>query len=370
MAKIFSVSASMKERWRLSLFEKVILVNTCMLIGEALAGLWVTSHSLEAHHYLIDTSFIVAATLCSLLINILLLRASFRPLFSLLRTIRAIAAGDTTRRAIDVPADSEIGELALAFNGMLDQLETSRRQQAMLILQAQEEERRRIARELHDESSQNLTALLVHTEILNQTLQNMPETSTLKNVRAQLSTGLHQLTQLTQGTLENVRTLALQLRPGVLDDLGLDAALRWLAEDFRQRLQLPVELHIDGLEGALRELGDQRDQGDRQYPALYATTLFRIAQECLTNAARHAQAQNVSITFKQDAQHISLRVHDDGCGYDPTRRSSGLGIIGMRERAALLGGKLVISSQPGKGTGVEAILPLSITQGEEAVHVS
>lgn len=361
MAKIFSVSASMKERWRLSLFEKVILVNTCMLIGEALAGLWVTSHSLEAHHYLIDTSFIVAATLCSLLINILLLRASFRPLFSLLRTIRAIAGGDTTRRAIDVPADSEIGELALAFNSMLDQLETSRRQQAMLILQAQEEERRRIARELHDESSQNLTALLVHTEILHQTLQNLPETSTLKDVRTQIQTGLHQLTQLTQGTLENVRTLALQLRPGVLDDLGLDAALRWLAEDFRQRLQLPVELHIDGLEGTLR---------DMQYPALYATTLFRIAQECLTNAARYAQAHNVTITFKQDEQHIFLRVSDDGCSYDPAKRSSGLGIIGMRERAALLGGKLVITSKPGKGTSVEAILPRSILRREDVVHVS
>src|SRR5947209_15128744 len=95
MAKTSSLSASMKERWRLSLFEKVILVNTCMLIGEAFAGLWITSHSLETHHYFIDTSFIVGATLCSLLINTLLLRASFRPLFNLLRTIRAVGERDT-----------------------------------------------------------------------------------------------------------------------------------------------------------------------------------------------------------------------------------------------------------------------------------
>src|SRR5581483_7147025 len=152
--------AGKQASWRLSLFEKVILVNTCMLICEALAGLWVTSHSLESHHYLIDTSFIVIAALSSLLINVLLLRASFRPLFSLLRTIRAVGAGHTALRADDIPANSEIGELALAFNGMLDRLETSRRHEAMLILQAQEEERRRLARELHDESSQNLTALL------------------------------------------------------------------------------------------------------------------------------------------------------------------------------------------------------------------
>src|SRR5437868_5692822 len=248
MAKTPSLSASMKERWRLSLFEKVILVNTCMLIGEAFAGLWITSHSLETHHYFIDTSFIVGATLCSLLINILLLRASFRPLFSLLRTIRAVGAGDTSRRAMHAPADTEIGELAQAFNSMLDQLEASRRQQAMLILQAQEEERRRVARELHDESSQNLTALLVHTEILNQTIQHLPDIDGLKNARAQLDTELRQLTHLTQNTLESVRTLALQLRPGILDDLGLNAALRWLTGDIQQRLHLFVELCIDGLE--------------------------------------------------------------------------------------------------------------------------
>ena len=356
-----SASASKKERWRLSLFEKVILVNTLMLIVEALAGLWITSHSLETQHYLIDTSFIVAATLFSVLINFVLLRASFRPLFSLLRTIRAVGAGDLQRRARATPVHSEIGELALAFNTMLDQLESSQRQQAMLILQAQEEERRRVARELHDESSQNLTALLVHTEILSQTIQHMPEPGVAKQTRALLETELHQLAQLTQQTLESVRTLALQLRPGILDDLGLSAALRWLAGDTQQRLHLTVELSIDGLEESLKE---------RPYAALYATTLFRIAQECLTNAARHAHAQRVSIAYRQDDQCISFFVHDDGEGYDPSRPSRGLGITGMRERAALLGGKLVITSSRDRGTTIEARLPLSpaSVDAEEPVH--
>lgn len=350
MLQFPSASASNKGRWRLSLFEKVILVNTLMLIVEALAGLWITSHSLETHHYLIDTSFIVAATLFSVLINFVLLRASFRPLFSLLRTIRAVGAGDLNRRASDMPVHSEIGELGLAFNAMLDRLEASRRQQAMLILQAQEEERRRVARELHDESSQNLTALLVHTEILNQTIQHLPDLDGLKNTRAQLDTELRQLTQLTQNTLESVRTLALQLRPGILDDLGLNAALRWLAEDIQQRLHLSVELSIDGLEEVLKE---------RPYTALYATTLFRIAQEGLTNAARHAHAQHVSISYRQDNRQLSFFVHDDGEGYDPAGQSPGLGITGMRERAALLGGKLLITSSRSKGTTIEARLPLS-----------
>lgn len=356
MSTVSHRPAGKRETWRLSLFEKVIFVNTCMLVCEALVGLWVTSHSLESHHYLIDTSFIVIATLSSLLINILLLRASFHPLFSLLRTIRAVGGGKTSLRVVDIPTDSEIGELALAFNGMLDQLETSRRQQAILILQAQEEERRRLARELHDESSQNLTALLIHTEVLHQTLQNMPQTIIPRTTNELLQTGLRQLTQLTQKTLENVRTLALQLRPGVLDDLGVEAAFRWLVEDCRQRLHLAVELHVDGLEELLRE---------REHSTLYATTLFRIAQECLTNAARHAQAQRVVISCERDHDMLHLCVSDDGCGFDVTGTPAGLGITGMRERAALLGGQLAITSRPGRGTSVEAYLPLTTTKAQE-----
>lgn len=349
-------SAGKRVTWRLSLFEKVILVNTVMLVCEALAGLWVTSHSLESHHYLIDTGFIVLAMLSSLLINVLLLRASFHPLFSLLRTIRAVGAGNTALRAADIPTDSEIGELALAFNGMLDQLEISRRQQAMLILKAQEEERRRLARELHDESSQNLTALLVHTEILSQTLQNMPQTITPQAMNEQLQKGLQQLTQLTQKTLENIRTLALQLRPGVLDDLGVEAAFRWLAEDCRKRLHLAVDLRVDGLEEMLRE---------REHSTLYATTLFRIAQECLTNAARHGQARDVVISCARDHEVLQLYVSDDGGGFDVTHTPGGLGITGMRERATLLGGTLAITSQPGKGTSIEVSLPRATTCGQE-----
>ncbi|HEY4388863.1 MAG TPA: HAMP domain-containing protein, partial [Ktedonobacteraceae bacterium] len=154
------------QRWHLSLFEKVILVNSIMLIAEAVAGVWVTSHHLETQHYLIDTSFIVLATLLTLAINIFLLRMSFQPLFGLLFTIREVSAGNPRARAPIGNNDDEIGELANAFNSMLDRLEQAYREQTRLILQAQEDERRRIGLELHDEAGQNLTALLVHAEIL------------------------------------------------------------------------------------------------------------------------------------------------------------------------------------------------------------
>src|SRR5947209_12786993 len=207
MIRSFRFHKTRSHQWQFSLFEKVILANSVMLIGEALAGLWVTSHNLEAHHYLIDTGFIVLATLLSLLVNFVMLRASFRPLFSLLATIRAVTTGKTDTRAA-MSSDVEISELADAFNAMLDRLEAARREQALLILQAHEEERRRIARELHDETSQNLTALLIHSEILSQTLQRVPERVFAVDTHKQLKSGVHQLVALTQRTLENTRVLA------------------------------------------------------------------------------------------------------------------------------------------------------------------
>lgn len=335
------------QRWHLSLFEKVILVNTIMLLIEAVAGLWVTSHNLEVHHYLIDTGFIVLATLITLLTNIILLRVSFRPLFGLLSTMREVSTGATQARAQITTTDSEIGALAQSFNNMLDRLEALRREQTMLILQAQEDERRRLALELHDETGQNLTALLIHAEILSQSIQMLPETGLPTDTRQHLEAGLAQLTQLAQHTLENIRVLAQQLRPSVLDDLGLLAAFRWLVEDSRQHLHLTIDLSVEGMTGAKHLL-----------PPAYETALFRIAQESLTNIARHAHTQHASIKLKRDKSQISLRIHDDGCGYTPTKQHAGSGQIGMRERATQLKGTLTIQSQPAEGTTVQVMLPL------------
>jgi two-component system, NarL family, sensor histidine kinase UhpB len=359
MSKVFHIYAKSFERLKLSLFEKVILANSMMLICEALVGLWITSHNLETHHYLIDTSFIVLATLLGLLVNIALIRASFRPLFGLMQTIRKVSAGDTHTRVHVTSADTEIGELAQAFNSMLDLLAQARRDQAMLILQAQEEERRRLALELHDESSQNLSALLIHSEILSQSLQALSEQDIPQTIYQQLSEGLQVLNHLTQKTLDNIRILAQQLRPSVLDDLGLYSALRWLAEDSRERLQLRVDVQLENVEDTIRM---QRDS------ALYETTLFRIAQESLTNAARYAKPHSVWISLTQTQKAICLSVRDDGTGFDPSQKFAGLGIAGMRERASLLDGSFTITSQPGQGTTVEVFLPLSVSSCKDSVY--
>jgi two-component system sensor histidine kinase UhpB len=371
-------------RWHLSLFEKVIVVNSVMLIGEALTGLWITSHSLEVHHYLIDTTFIVLATLLTFVMNFVLLRASFRPLFHLLSTIREVSIGKTHIRAKTYSSDAELSELALAFNTMLDHLENARREQTNLILQAQEEAQRKIALELHDEVGQNMTALLIHTEVLKQTLQTLSPSTMNSETQQQLTEGLEQLTGLTQTTTESIRVIAQQLRPSVLDDLGLLPALRWLVEDSRQRLHLHVTLTIRGFKDI------------STLPAEYETTLFRITQESLTNVARHTHAEHVTILLAQEGQHIELSIQDN-LQYPPAdqrekenqipplapleagnsnrtmpnlSRGSGLGIFGMRERARLLGGTLTIHSQPGHGTTVQAIIPYPTTQDMPAENPS
>ncbi len=351
MKRIAHCLTALVQRWQLSLFEKVILVNSVMLVGEALVGLWVTSHNLESHHYLIDTSFIILATLLTLFTNILLLRVSFRPLFGLLSTIREISAGKTQARALQSHSDSEINELASAFNTMLDRLEDARREQATLILQAQEDERRRIALELHDEAGQNLTALLIHTELLQQSLPLAQAARGGEDSYRQLELGLQQLAKLTQSTLENIRVLAQQLRPSVLDDLGLLAAFRWLVEDSEERLHLHIELHTEGISNVAHSL-----------PPDYETALFRIAQESLTNIARHAQTQYATLSLTQDQKQLCLQIQDRGCGYNPAQRPSGSGIFGMRERATLLHGQLTIDTQPGCSTTITALLPLPDTR--------
>lgn len=334
------------KRLQLSLFEKAILVNSIMLVGEAIAGLWVTSHSVEAHHYLIDTSFIVVATLLTLSINVIVLRASFKPLFHLLTTMREVSNGVATARARVAPSAAEISELAQTFNSMLDQLETARQEQTKLILQAQEEERRRFALELHDEAGQNLTALLIHIELLNQYQAMLTPSEISDNVQQHFTGELRQLNHLTQHTLETIRQMSQQLRPSVLDDLGLLAAFRWLVEDSAQRLHIQVTLHISGLEET------------EKLPPTHEIALFRIAQESLTNIARHAHTHNATIRLQKGTDHIYIKISDDGCGYDQAKSRRGSGLIGMRERATVLQGELHIHSSPGKGTTVTADLPL------------
>jgi signal transduction histidine kinase len=200
------------------------------------------------------------------------------------------------------------------------------------VVEAQELERQRLARELHDQTGQELTSILLGLKGVEEAGSDRERTEALASVREQVVETLHA-----------VRRLAVELRPKALDDFGLAAALERLRDTFSERTGLRVELesHI----------------GDR-LPSDVETALYRIVQEALTNIVKHAQARSVSIVLARTARSVTAVVEDDGRGFSPTDRFDGLGLLGMGERLALLGGKLKIESSPGAGATIVAEVPL------------
>lgn len=199
-----------------------------------------------------------------------------------------------------------------------------------------EEEKTRIARELHDELGQALTALKMDTAAIEEELNH---------AQAALKKRTADMKQLIDATVTSVRRISADLRPVMLDNLGLVPTLEWLAKDFTQRTGIAVELEIPD-----ENLGASGDA---------ATAIFRIVQESLTNVARHAQAGKVVITLTHRGGNVALCVRDDGKGMDDAdrRKARSFGLLGMRERAFVLGGELKVTSTPGKGTEVEALIP-------------
>ncbi len=201
------------------------------------------------------------------------------------------------------------------------------------VMTAQDEERRRIARELHDETGQSLTAMLVG-------LRTIEECRT-----AAEAAGLAQhLRAVVAQTLVDVGRLARGLHPSVLDDLGLAAAVTNQAHDLEEMHGIAVDVRIEGLDA-------------EALPPLLQTTVYRLVQEALTNVARHAKARRATVRLVRDEATVELRVQDDGIGF-AARNQRGLGLQGMRERAALLGGSVAIESPPGGGTTVAVRFPV------------
>jgi signal transduction histidine kinase len=200
------------------------------------------------------------------------------------------------------------------------------------VVHAQELERKRLARELHDETGQALTSILLGLKPL-EDLVDVDARPAVAAVRA-----------LVVSTLQDVRRLAVELRPSALDDLGLVPALRRLAQIVGETgLQVDLEAHI----------------GEERLPEPVETTLYRIVQEAVTNVAKHAGAEHLSITLMRKNGSVVAIVEDDGKGFDPERaRSDGLGLVGMRERLALVGGTLRIEAAAGAGTTIAAEVPL------------
>jgi signal transduction histidine kinase len=285
---------------------------------------------------LVAIAGIVAAMLLTWLLT--------RPILDLVATTKEVGRGNLQARAPHW-ADDEIGTLADAFNQMVADLDGSRRavaekEQARTVLltkliSAQEEERKRIARELHDGVGQMLTSLMVGLR-----LAQRSDSPALMQAR------MEELCTTASETLEQVRVLSRELRPSLLDDLGLAAALeRYTAEFGKLHTAIDVDLHCDLPE---------------RLPSPVETAIYRIVQEAMTNAARHGKATNVGVLVSRRNGDVQTIIEDNGCGFDVDlvrRRHSSVGIFGMRERAEVLAGTLDIESGP-SGTTVYVEIPL------------
>jgi two-component system sensor histidine kinase UhpB len=264
-----------------------------------------------------------------LAVNLLLVRQAMMPLARLRYLMRRV---DLLRPGPRIPVygnDAETIELTEAFNEMLDRLETERRQSAARRVEGQEEERRRVARELHDGVGQRLTGLLLQLE---HAARQAPPTTGPELVEAR---------EAARESVEEVRRIAHRLRPEALEELGLRSALVALAKRTAASSGVPV---VRDLEARLPEL-----------PRETELTVYRIAQEGLTNAVRHAHASRIELRLNRQEGATVLRILDDGVGLDGSRE--GAGLLGMRERALLAGGELSVGARPGGGVELRFAVP-------------
>ena len=237
--------------------------------------------------------------------------------------------------------------LTLALQGEI--LQADKQQISQRLVTTQEAERRRISRELHDELGQALTALKINLDVVNRLLSKDPEAAPSAQ-QAKIQHSLDEARSLAVHTLEVARNMSGSLRPVMLDDLGLEAVLRWTLDRYEQRTGQTVQLEID-----LRQI---------TLPSDIAISLYRIINEALTNSARHAQAGRVWVALFVEKGEVVALVNDNGLGFEvdawrkSARRHESQGLQGMQERATLLGGSLTITSKPGHGTQLEVRLPL------------
>jgi signal transduction histidine kinase len=231
---------------------------------------------------------------------------------------------------------SALEQHALVLQRKTEQDSREMRHLSQKLVRAQEEERRSISRELHDEIGQMLTGIQMEFNNL-RTLRNTDD----KGFEEHFEGGK----TLVEQTLSAVRDMARGLRPSVLDDFGLAPALEWQSREFSRRSGVPVQLQIDGVFDDLSE--DVR------------ICLFRIAQEALTNSARHAEASDIRITLNRGPEIIVLTVQDNGKGFDSHEKTKGrLGLVGIEERVRELGGNVSVISQPQKGALLRVAIPL------------
>jgi two-component system, NarL family, sensor histidine kinase UhpB len=326
---------------RKNLLTQVLVANLLLMVAAVVAAGVAGNPSLDLGsqpELALVLGFAVALTI---LVNVFMLQRRFRPLERLVDEMERAdlsRPGANLRRAVDGRSDpEEVARLQLAFRRMLERLEAERRRTSSAALAAQEEERARVARDLHDEVNQSLTALLLRLE------------AARVKAPVELAHELADTKALANQAMEELLMLARQLRPTALDDLGLKAALAGHVKELGRQGKIRTSFEAHGDFSAL--------------PSDVQLVVYRVAQEALSNAARHSGAESVRVRLGREqstggGDRVELTVGDDGSGFTFDQAARGLGIAGMRERALLVGGDVEVESRPNVGTRVSLRVPL------------
>lgn len=318
---------------RRPIFTEVVLLNAIMVALATAGAALVTGFSTDHVELLVLIAGVAAAITC--LLNVVILRRRFTPLEAVITEMEKVDLGRPGANLpawIDGVAETEEAErLELAFLRMMRRLEAERRRSSSAALAAQEEERARVARDLHDQVNQSLTGVLLRLE------------ATRSEAPPELAPEIEETSRLAHQAMDELLTVARQLRPTALDDLGLRAAIAGLVEG----------LDLSGLSARFTCVDDPSGlDPDIQL------VIYRVSQEAIGNAVRHSGATEIEVKLARHGDVFELIVADDGSGFSFDQATSGLGLGGMRERAILVGGELDIQSRTGHGTTLRLTVPV------------
>jgi two-component system sensor histidine kinase UhpB len=316
-----------------SLAGQVIAANVLMVVATLFAASAITHLNLTIEDQRLQFGLLGLSIVLFLLVNMLMLRRRFSPLDRLIERVEAIDPADPGD--FEAPeaheAVQEIDRLASSFHRMLRRIDEERKRSGRLVLRAQEEERRRLARDLHDEVNQSLTAILLRLEALSQ--------SAPSGVEGELA----EVKRLVNQAMDELLKLARQLRPSALDDHGLTAAVVSQVRRFSSQTGIRTDVRTSGEPVEL--------ESDQEIAA------YRFTQEALSNIAQHAHATHVEVDLSVNGHALELSVRDDGRGFDPDTQPEGLGLSGMAERARMVGARFELRSRPGGGTSLTLQVP-------------
>jgi two-component system, NarL family, sensor histidine kinase UhpB len=314
-----------------SLAGQVVAANVLMVVATVFAASAATHLNLKIEDERLQFGLLGLSIVLVLLVNMLMLRRRFSPLDRLIERIEAIDPADPADFEAPIEGAVEIDRLAASFRAMLHRIDAERKRSGRLVLRAQEEERRRLARDLHDEVNQSLTAILLRLEALNQSAGSGVEDE------------IAEVKRLVNQAMDELLKLARQLRPSALDDHGLTSAIVGQVRRFSSQTGIKADVTTAGEPAEL--------ESDQEIAA------YRFAQEALSNIAQHADASYVEVDLCVNGHALELRIRDDGRGFDPSDEHEGIGLSGMRERARLVGARLDVASRPGSGTDLTLQVP-------------